>query len=294
MSKFKGLNGHTVGRDMKEMVRQAILAIRQERQNFETKPKLVNYKHDPNDFVTSADKAAQAIYVRLIIEGYPDYGIIAEEDNLSFPCQFTDVSCTFTVDPLDGTKAFIRRQSHGATTMIALVKDGQAIGAYVGDIHTQEMIGFRPESEKVHRIYDFDHGVSLEIDKDCSLRDQHLLLRDMPDKYAPIVGRITEAHFFKDIEVEGGSIGWWMSRLWTGKVGAGILRPGVQKPWDLAPIVGISLKLGFSFYEMAENSLIQLDTTIFNDEVLWRRAVLIVHQSRLDEINELRKLVKSA
>ena len=62
----------------------------------------------------------------------------------------------FTVDPLDGTKAFVRRQSHGVGTMVALVEQGRVVSAYVGDINTQEIYGYRPGSRAVHRITEYE------------------------------------------------------------------------------------------------------------------------------------------
>jgi fructose-1,6-bisphosphatase/inositol monophosphatase family enzyme len=53
-----------------------------------------------------------------------------------------------TVDSLDGTKAYVRKQFHGIGTMVSLVCDCNVIAAYVGDLMTQEIYGFRPASPK--------------------------------------------------------------------------------------------------------------------------------------------------
>ena len=55
----------------------------------------------------------------------------------------------------------------------------------------------------------------------------------------------------KSYEVEGGSIGIWLARLWKREVGAALLLPGVETPWDTAPIFGISKTLGYRFYRPA-------------------------------------------
>ena len=139
------------------------------------------YFGDMTDVFTTADREAQKIYVRSIKECFPSYGIIAEENSLS-ETQVGEGSY-ITVDPLDGTKAFIRRQSHGVGTMVAMVEEGQVVSAYVGDVNTQEIYGFRPGSTNVHRITEFETADRLGYVKK-PLRDQNILLRDPPDVHS--------------------------------------------------------------------------------------------------------------
>ena len=121
------LNGPAVGIILKELVRRAIVTIRNERQVFDVTNK-TGYGGDMNDVFTSADRKAQEVYLKLLRECFPDHGIVAEEDALSIPAR-NGVTGYFTVDPLDGTKAFIRRRSHGIGTMIALVENGRVVAA---------------------------------------------------------------------------------------------------------------------------------------------------------------------
>ena len=98
------LTPHAVGVVLKEMVRRAIETIQAQQFSFE-----VEEKQGPSgelDFVTSADLAAQEIYLRMIKECLPGCGVIAEEDGLRVPCERDD-KLWLTVDPLDGTRAFI-------------------------------------------------------------------------------------------------------------------------------------------------------------------------------------------
>src|SRR5690348_9870335 len=122
---------------MKEAVRRAIVAIRAQRFTFETRIKESDTPH--KDFVTTADSSAQRVFVTLLRNWFPDFGIVAEEEGLRVPCTHPKHDLWFTVDPLDGTRAFMRRQSHGIGTMVALVCDGQVIAACVGDVMTSEV-----------------------------------------------------------------------------------------------------------------------------------------------------------
>jgi hypothetical protein len=68
--------------------------------------------------------------------------------------------------------------------------------------------------------------------------------------YAPpsqeLIGR------FKKWEIQGGSIGIWMARLWKRELGAALLLANTETPWDSAPVIGISQALGYGFYRYAE------------------------------------------
>lgn len=156
------LNGHAIGIVMKEMVRRAIRTIRQQRVIFEAERKQTIGKDE--DYVTSADRAAQAVYLRTMCECFPQFGIVAEEDGLKIECAHPTSNLCFSVDPLDGTKAYMRRQSHGIGTMIALRLNGEITAAYVGDVMTEEIFGFRPGSENVFRISEYDTFEKLDVD----------------------------------------------------------------------------------------------------------------------------------
>lgn len=259
---YGDLNAHLIGIAMKEMVRRAIYVIRKERFTFEAKMKR-GYSGEMDDIVTSADKAAQKMYVKLLREQFPTFGIIAEEDGLHIPCtnpRFPDT--TFTVDPLDGTKAMARRQSHGIGTMISLVCGNEVIAACVGDVMTQEVYYFRPESKRVWRLSEFDRGEQLRIRPGQNAHDLHLLLRKRPEEHASTAARALARRFakgglFKDIEITGGSIGVSMARLWKGEVGAAIVGSPHETPWDANPVIGITEKLGFVFCPL--NNLLALD-----------------------------------
>jgi len=80
--------------------------------------------------VTQADKAANAILLDALAQFYPQIDVVSGEaedsHNLSSSHRY------FLVDPLDGTKEFIRLDSKGNFTVnIGLIVDGQAAGGIV-------------------------------------------------------------------------------------------------------------------------------------------------------------------
>jgi len=282
------LNGHSVGTLMKEAVRRAIVAIRGQRFTFEATAKSLR-DGGGLDFVTTADRAAQAVFVELLREWFPRYGIVAEEGELTVPCTHPTHDLWFTVDPLDGTKAFMRRQSHGIGTMIALVCDGEVQAACVGDVMTQEVYATRPEGVGAHRISEFGFAEKLRIDRERSLRGQWLLLRDRLEHYSPLVRAMAaEADgLFAAVESSSGGIGIAMARLWKGEVGAMVMVPiALANPWDLYPIVALCERTGFVFRAVGADGVLRpWVPEIAKRGTVIPHEVLVVHESRLGELD---------
>jgi fructose-1,6-bisphosphatase/inositol monophosphatase family enzyme len=291
MRRYGLLNAHTIGIAMKEMVRRALGAIRDERFVFEATAK-EGYSGKMDDVVTSADKAAQKIYVKLMREMFPTFGIVAEEDALRVPCIDPELGdIYFTVDPLDGTKAYKRRQSHGIGTMVSLVHNGEIIAACIGDVMTQELYYYRPESDHVHRISEFGHAELLTPSTDRGLGELYVLLRQRPEEHASQLLRdltMSAKHggAFDGIEVTGGSIGISMARLWKNEVGAAIIGSAHETPWDANPVIGICQKLGFIFLEPddATGRFVERLPAALKEIFHGGGQRLVIHGSRLSQI----------
>lgn len=241
-----------VGLAMKEMVRRAIQVIRAQRFVFDTQHK-DHLDEGREDLVTTADYEAQKIYLRVLQRCFPKFGVVAEEDQLRIPCTMPDRKIWFTLDPLDGTKAFARRQSAGVGTMVALVDNGEVIAAYVGDVMTQEIYGFRPGAS-VFRISEYNQPEVLAR-KERPLAESYLLLREQPKTSPPAIAQLFDR--FKGIDVEGGSIGISFARLWKGEVEALLMGQHFSTPWDSAPIIGISRRLGYRFLRIESDGRIE-------------------------------------
>lgn len=86
------------------------------------RPPEASYKNDGSP-VTEADEAAEALILPALQAAAPGTTIISEENAASHALAAPDTF--FLVDPLDGTKEFLRRDGRGAFTVnIALIKDG--------------------------------------------------------------------------------------------------------------------------------------------------------------------------
>ena len=297
---FGALNSHATGIIMRELSGRAIREIRRQRFNFESNAK-VGYSGKLDDLVTSADKAAEHIYVKSLKECFPDIGIIGEEGNRKNPAK-NKRRLWWTVDPLDGTKAFERRQSHGVGTMLALISPDEVLAAIVGDVNTGEMYYYRPGSRKVWRLSPEDPLVEpkeLKPNTKKSLADCYIVLRQHPLRYSTGAKRFTlpynHSGIAKDIDLMSGSIGLDMARLWKGEAAAMLLKgDNYETPWDSNPVIGISQKLGFVF--LAVNPVGGGLTLLKQRPVfkVFRREyeVLVIHRDYLPTLQALRPLTQ--
>ncbi len=285
---FGVMNGHAAGIVMREAVRMAINIIRNERIAFEVRSKQ-GLSGGMDDVLTSADTKAQALYLRVVQECFPDYGVIAEESNVQIQPK-NGTNGYFTIDALDGTKAFVRRQSHGVGTMISLVENGKVVSAYVGDINTNEIYGFRPGSDRVRRITEFNTSEVLKHKSKGDLKNQYIMLRDPEHKYSPPAQKLIRTRF-KNVFSDGGSIGIWLARLWKREVAAALVPPFWKTPWDITPLIGISLKLGYVYLRPAGNAYddkwVRYTPEVVTKKYKANYDTLIIHESDLPQIADM-------
>ncbi|OOB79500.1 MAG: 3'(2'),5'-bisphosphate nucleotidase [Epulopiscium sp. Nuni2H_MBin001] len=86
-------------------------------------PQQIEYKSD-NTPLTQADKISNEIITQALAEKYPEYAILTEEGR-DDKTRLANENC-FIVDPLDGTKEFIKRNGQ-FTVNIALAQNNKTI-----------------------------------------------------------------------------------------------------------------------------------------------------------------------
>ncbi len=92
----------------------------------------VDEKH-PGDYVTVADREAEAMITEVISAAYPDAVIVGEEAAYSDPgiiARFQQADHGFTIDPIDGTSNFVRGDDRHAV-MVAETRDGSVIRSWI-------------------------------------------------------------------------------------------------------------------------------------------------------------------
>ena len=83
-----------------------------------------------NSPVTKADLAAHNVLVEALARLTPEIPIVSEEDSASLPIPQSH-SIFWLIDPLDGTKEFIKRNDE-FTCNLALIENGEATLGFVG------------------------------------------------------------------------------------------------------------------------------------------------------------------
>lgn len=282
------LNGYAIGDIMKEVIRRLILIIQNNRFKFEIEEKM-GYEGKRNDVRTTGDEKANLAAIKKLQKSLPFFGLISEETGTTFDENDCPMSY-FTIDPLDGTRAYLRRQSDGFGPMIALVQNGEVIAAYVGDAMSEEIYGYHPESGSVHRISDFNQGESLRDAHQKSLTGNYIILRDNPYDLSrtaqKMFGLRKRNRLFGGININGGSIGLSMAKLWKGEFCAAILSTRVLTPWDMTPIIGICKKLGYIFLEIidSEHTFRELNIDPPQRVTKLKKEILVIHESNLEEL----------
>src|SRR3954447_2170316 len=80
--------------------------------------------------VTEADRRGETLILQRLAERFPGVPVISEEDASEFGTPDEIGPPLFLVDPLDGTKAFIRGDAH-FTVNIGLIEDGRPVAGAV-------------------------------------------------------------------------------------------------------------------------------------------------------------------
>lgn len=98
--------------------------------------------------VTEADLRANALLTAALESAAPDIPIISEEDAASHATTGTALTRFFLVDPLDGTKEFLKKDGRGAFTVnVALIENGQPVfGLVFAPALNRLFIGNVPEA----------------------------------------------------------------------------------------------------------------------------------------------------
>ncbi|MFL5297441.1 MAG: inositol monophosphatase family protein, partial [Phenylobacterium sp.] len=80
--------------------------------------------------VTEADRQGEALILKALAERFPDVPVISEEDASEFGTPDAIGPRFFLVDPLDGTKAFVRGDPN-FTVNIGLIQDRRPVAGAV-------------------------------------------------------------------------------------------------------------------------------------------------------------------
>jgi fructose-1,6-bisphosphatase/inositol monophosphatase family enzyme len=250
-----------------------------------------HYNGVDDDLVTSADLKIQAFHVREIRNWDPEGGLIGEEKALRVePTVGFARGRYFTDDPVDGTKAYGRKQSTGVSSMLAHVTGGKADAVCIGDINTGEIYQYAPGMPPTRTRFGVKSPLQPNITED--LGKLYVLLDNPPDNFPLVLQKMIRKEkggVFKDMEVTSGSVGITVARIWKGEVGMIIMRPNsFDTPWDTTPLVGMNAVLGIKHLKLDPETL---EICVFDPELpleVRRKKYIeiLVHETRVAQVIE--------
>lgn len=123
------------------------------------------------DPVTAADRAAEQAMRRLIMEHFPEHGIIGEE----FGDERRDATYVWALDPIDGTKSFISGMPAWGT-LIGLLKERAPV---YGMMH-QPFIGERFFGDGASAHYRGPAGERALHSRECETLEEAILFTTSP------------------------------------------------------------------------------------------------------------------
>jgi fructose-1,6-bisphosphatase/inositol monophosphatase family enzyme len=307
-------NCHGAGVALKEYLRRAVLLIDAGLLTFSASAKAGD-PNRPDDVVTDIDHKVEEKLLIWFLETFPGAGIIAEEPsslealrarfpNRSFENvaeKYLHLLCVveglggvrlyLVLDPIDGTKAFTRRERRGVASQVALVAyigdKYYVLAAFVIDAHTREIFGYRPGSDNVHRITRLETSERLnDVVGLRPLQEGLAVLRDAVDLHGSIVQRMmaprAKGGLLKTHSIETGSMSLSYATLWTTGVML-VTAPFGETPWDLAPNLGISLKLGFVPFIIVDDTVLPYQYPLTPEPYRREGEVVWLHQNQLAE-----------
>jgi len=151
----------------------------------------ISYKDD-NSPLTIADKKSNDIIVKYLNKYFPDVPIISEEEKQVDYDQRKDYEYYFCVDPLDGTKEFIKRNGE-FTVNIALIRNRFPIFGVI----------YAPYLQTLY-YGDFEKG-AFKINTDTNIKEKIQVNKDYEDGLNALSSRShkgNESEFFKMIGVK--------------------------------------------------------------------------------------------
>lgn len=212
------------------MMKAARKAARSLSRDFGEVENLQVSKKGPADFVTHADKAAEAIIFDTLREARPGYGYLMEETG---EVAGSDKTHRFIIDPLDGTLNFMCGNPHFAIS-IAVEREGKLYAGVIYDLIRDEM--FFAETGKGAFLLD-----SRGVDKRLRLTERTDFTTSVIATGMPWHGKPGHTKFLRELHaVMGQSAGVRragvasldLAWLAAGRV-HGFWERGL-KPWDIA------------------------------------------------------------
>ena len=124
-------------------------------------PFTVEYKTSASDLVTAVDKEVEKHVIDMILERFPDHGILGEES--TFAEDYRNYDTLWVIDPIDGTTNFVHQQINFAVSIAVYHKGEGLVGAVYDPSRDELFYAVKGEGAFLNdRPLHLDRTVSLE------------------------------------------------------------------------------------------------------------------------------------
>ncbi len=224
----------------------AVLAGKAIMEIYNSKEFGVEYKKD-NSPLTLADKAANKIIVEMLKDNFPEYAILSEEEKDDL--KRLEKDCCFVVDPLDGTKEFIKRNGQFTVNIALSYKHKSVMGVIYVPV-TQELYygseGNGSYLEKNGQV------VKLKVNKEDKPKNQLNVV--MSNSHGcEEMERLIEKYGFKNLVKAGSSLKGCMIAKGEADV---YYRHNPTMEWDTAAMQCIVEEAGAIFMQMDDTPML--------------------------------------
>jgi histidinol-phosphatase len=218
--------------------------------------------------VTQADHEAEAAIVARLQSAFPDIGFLGEE----FGAQGSQ-SRRWIVDPIDGTKNFVRRIPYWAT-LLALEEDGDITLGVVHSPATGELFWARRGQGA------WADGVRLGVSTVDRLADA-MLVHSSLDLLRPLEGGRCWDGFVRLVEGTDRQRGFgdYFGYTFVLRGQAELMLEGDVKPWDVAPFKVLFAEAGGRFTDFRGQATIYSGTALASNGRLHDEALALLRGS---------------
>ena len=201
----------------------------------------IEYKGDRSP-VTRADRECEQRIIEVLQAAYPDYGVCGEEFG-----ERAGRGARWIVDPIDGTKNFIRGIPYFAT-LIALEEDGEVVAGVVYAPAGDDLL----YAHKGHGA--FDRSGRVHVSHRTALRDSLVVFGGLD-----VFRRRGQWHAFERlVEASGRQRGFgdYFGHTFVARGQAEAMIEQEVKPWDLAAIKILIEEAGGRFTDFSGTATI--------------------------------------
>ncbi|MCR5624973.1 MAG: 3'(2'),5'-bisphosphate nucleotidase CysQ [Lachnospiraceae bacterium] len=230
-----------IAKDLAVKAGEAIMEVYADEEKFN-----VTYKegHMP---LTNADRAANAIIVKGLKENFPDYAILSEEEK-DDKVRLSNDYC-FVVDPLDGTKEFIKRNGQ-FTVNIALSYQHKSVMGVIYVPVTEELY-FAAKGVGAFYQAKGKEPEKIHVTEETDLTKVRLVMSSSHG--APEMDQLIEKYGFKNFVAMGSSLKGCLVAKGEAEI---YYRHNPTMEWDTAAMQCIVEEAGAIFRQMDDTEML--------------------------------------